>query len=189
MRGTQSLAKPENLGFLDGMPNVYKYMRNCLYDINGYYETRSEATAAMLSLRSFAGSVLSIGKSTCFNDYLNRLEKNLDKWAYYSLRHSLTMLQRTTSRVEGEHAVVKGRRGVKGLSTKSKPETILSHTAARLSRREGEASARSRTFVTVLTVYVVLYCVCARLTRNLRKFNELSQQQPDSIEHLRVTTH
>ena len=134
---------PENLGFLEGMPNVKTYIRNCLYDINGYYETKSEARSALASLRHFAESVLSSSKYSNFNDYLTRLEKNLDKWAYYRLRHVLTILQRTTSRVEGENAVAKGRRGVKGLGGKSKMEDILSHTQATLHRRGLEQNARS----------------------------------------------
>ena len=67
---TQSLVKPENLGHVEGMPHIRKYILHCVYDMNGYYETRSEALAALASLKHFANNVLSISKCSNFTDYL-----------------------------------------------------------------------------------------------------------------------
>jgi hypothetical protein len=109
---TQALDKSSNLGRGGApTPQCYDKIRECLHDICSYYENMAEAQAAMRCLRGFCAEALGHVVFARFNAFLDRLEKDMDLWGFYAVMRAITMLQKTSNRVEIENAIMKGRAG------------------------------------------------------------------------------
>ena len=71
----------------------------------------SFASFAMKCLRAFCRDALGPSVFSRFSAFLDRLEKDMDVWGFYAVQFAITMLQKTSNRVEVENAIVKGRGG------------------------------------------------------------------------------
>jgi hypothetical protein len=115
---TQALDKASNLG-KGGAPTskCFDLIRACLRDIGSYYEDKEEARKALLTLRTFSADALGRTVYAKFRAFLDRLEKDIDIWGFYAVKSAITMLQKTSNRVEVVNAIIKGRGGDRFVET------------------------------------------------------------------------
>jgi hypothetical protein len=117
----RALRLNENFGFNNVNRGIYNKIKQCLVAVNRELATVKEATMALAALRSYAKQVLSASKAALLEGFLDKLERNLDSWAFYRVIFLNILGEFTSNRVEGFNALFATAKHLKrtGLTKKS----------------------------------------------------------------------